>query len=320
MNFHCTSVHYRIKMMRSTCFLKNAKREKLRNSFLNSRRDTIIEGNGSKKFHRKDRDFGAWSLFNCLLPLLMKPTLEVEERHILVEVLTRLLYQLNELVRPFAHKILIVVEPFLVDEDHNARLEGQDIVFSLSKVAGLDAMTYAMFPDIHNIDEYVRSTTSISCSIVASDLGISPLLPFLKQVLEVVSNGVSDEDEEVRIGTAVALAALSEASAPYGIESFESVLRLLWRDVVGSCRGKLLAAFLMAYCYLIPHMDAPYANYFTKEAMDVLIREFDSPDEEEKEIVLKAVNQCASLEDTEADYNNNLPEMFSKFLSLDPSS
>ena len=54
-----------------------------------------------------------------------------------------------------------------------------------------------------------------------------------------------------------------------------------------SHRGKGLAAFLKAIGYLIPLMDAEYANYYTKEVMLILVREFQSPDEEMKKIVLK---------------------------------
>ena len=50
---------------------------------------------------------------------------------------------------------------------------------------------------------------------------------------------------------------------------------------------KGLAAFLKAIGYLIPLMDAEYANYYTREVMIILIREFQSPDEEMKKIVLK---------------------------------
>jgi splicing factor 3B subunit 1 len=51
-----------------------------------------------------------------------------------------------------------------------------------------------------------------------------------------------------------------------------------------------LAAFLKAIGYLIPLMDAEYASYYTKEVMLILIREFISPDEEMKKIVLKVCN------------------------------
>ena len=52
-------------------------------------------------------------------------------------------------------------------------------------------------------------------------------------------------------------------------------------------RGKGLAAFLKAIGYLIPLMDNESANYYTREVMVILIREFQSPDEEMKKIVLK---------------------------------
>ena len=51
-----------------------------------------------------------------------------------------------------------------------------------------------------------------------------------------------------------------------------------------------LAAFLKAIGYLIPLMDPEYANYYTREVMLILIREFQSPDEEMKKIVLKVWN------------------------------
>ena len=42
----------------------------------------------------------------------------------LAQVIDRILYKLDELVRPFVHKILVVIEPLLIDEDYYARVEG----------------------------------------------------------------------------------------------------------------------------------------------------------------------------------------------------
>ena len=50
---------------------------------------------------------------------------------------------------------------------------------------------------------------------------------------------------------------------------------------------QVLAAFLKAIGCIIPLMDATYAEYYTKEVMLVLVREFQTPDEEMKKIVLK---------------------------------
>ncbi|KAK8636546.1 hypothetical protein V6N13_124291 [Hibiscus sabdariffa] len=297
----------------------------------------------------KAREFGANALFNRILPLLMQPTLEDQERHLLVKVIDRVLYKLDELVRPYVHKILVVIEPLLIDEDYYARVEGREIISNLSKAAGLATMIAAMRPDIDNIDEYVRNTTARAFSVVASALGIPALLPFLKAVcqskkswqarhtgikivqqiailigcavlphlkslVEIIEHGLNDENQKVRTITALSLAALAEAAAPYGIESFDSVLKPLWKGI-RSHRGKVLAAFLKAIGFIIPLMDAVYASYYTKEVMFILIREFQSPDEEMKKIVLKVVKQCVSTEGVEAEYirNDILAEFFRNF-------
>jgi splicing factor 3B subunit 1 len=297
----------------------------------------------------KAREFGANSLFNQILPLLMSPTLEDQERHLLVKVIDRILYKLDDLVRPYVHKILVVIEPLLIDEDYYARVEGREIISNLAKAAGLATMISTMRPDIDNMDEYVRNTTARAFAVVASALGIPSLLPFLKAVckskkswqarhtgikicqqisilmgcailphlkslVEIIEHGLVDEQQKVRTITALALAALAEAATPYGIESFDSVLKPLWKGI-RMHRGKGLAAFLKAIGYLIPLMDAEYANYYTREVMLILIREFQSPDEEMKKIVLKVVKQCCATDGVEPQYIKDevLPPFFKHF-------
>ncbi|XP_067015004.1 splicing factor 3B subunit 1 isoform X2 [Anabrus simplex] len=297
----------------------------------------------------KAREFGAGPLFNQILPLLMSPTLEDQERHLLVKVIDRILYKLDDLVRPYVHKILVVIEPLLIDEDYYARVEGREIISNLAKAAGLATMISTMRPDIDNIDEYVRNTTARAFAVVASALGIPSLLPFLKAVcrskkswqarhtgikivqqiailmgcailphlkslVEIIEHGLVDEQQKVRTITALAIAALAEAATPYGIESFDSVLKPLWKGI-RTHRGKGLAAFLKAIGYLIPLMDAEYANYYTREVMLILIREFQSPDEEMKKIVLKVVKQCCGTDGVESQYIKEeiLPHFFKHF-------
>ncbi|KAJ1675272.1 U2 snRNP component prp10, partial [Spiromyces aspiralis] len=297
----------------------------------------------------KARDFGAEPLFKQILPLLMSTSLEDQERHLLVKVIDRILYKLDDLVRPFVHKILVVIEPLLIDEDYYARVEGREIVSNLSKAAGLATMIATMRPDIDHTDEYVRNTTARAFAVVASALGIPALMPFLKAVckskkswqarhtgikiiqqiailmgcailphlkgmVDAIAHGLEDEQQKVRTITALSLAALAEAAAPYGIESFDSVLKPLWEGI-RRYRGKGLAAFLKAIGFIIPLMDAEYANYYTREVMVILIREFQSPDEEIKKIVLKVVKQCASTDGIDAKYIKEevLPPFFINF-------
>ena len=54
----------------------------------------------------------------------------------------------------------------------------------------------------------------------------------------VLFSGLSDEQQKVRTITALGIAALAEAAAPYGIESFDSVLKPLWNGIKQH-RGKV---------------------------------------------------------------------------------
>lgn len=56
------------------------------------------------------------------------------------------------------------------------------------------------------------------------------------------ATGLVDEQQKVRTISALAIAALAEAATPYGIESFDSVLKPLWKGIRqhrGKVRGHL---------------------------------------------------------------------------------
>jgi splicing factor 3B subunit 1 len=289
-----------------------------------------------RQLTEKAREFGAGPLFNQILPLLMSPTLEDQERHLLVKVIDRILYKLDDLVRPYVHKILVVIEPLLIDEDYYARVEGREIISNLAKAAGLATMISTMRPDIDHNDEFVRNTTARAFAVVASALGIPSLLPFLKAVcqskkswqarhtgikiiqqiailmgcailpylkslVEIIENGLKDDQQKVRTMTALSIAALAEASAPYGIEAFANVIRHLF-DGMKQYKGKGLAAFFKAIGFIIPLMDAELAGRSTKLVIPILRREFQTPDEEMKKIILKVLKQCISTEGVEPSY------------------
>ena len=116
-------------------------------------------------------------------------------------------------------------------------------------------------------------------------------------LVEIIEHGLQDENQKVRTITALSVAALAESAAPYGIESFDSVLAAV--EGIRAHRGKVLAAFLKAIGFIIPLMDAMYANYYTREVMVILIREFASADEEMKKITLKVVKQCVGTDGVE---------------------
>ena len=171
------------------------------------------------------------------------------------------------------------------------------------------------------------------------------VLPHLSSLVAVVAGGLSDAGApKVRTMAGLARAALAEAAAPYGIDAFDDVLEPLWKGV-RLLRGKALAAYLKAIGNIIPLMDATYANYYTREVrgvlcfcfcflrrekeerethlskkkkkqvMVVLLREFASPDDEMKRIVLKVVAQCVGADGVPASYVRDevLPGFFEHF-------
>ena len=240
------------------------------------------------------RQFGAGPLFNQILPLLMEKTLEDQERHLLVKVIDRVLYKLDDLVRPYVHKILVVIEPLLIDQDYYARVEGREIISNLSKAAGLAHMISTMRPDIDHVDEYVRNTTARAFAVVASALGIPALLPFLRAVcrskkswqarhtgvkivqqipilmgcailphlkglVDCIGDNLSDEQAKVRTVTSLAIAALAEAANPYGIESFDDILNPLW---VGA--RSVLSSFFTFGASTFPPWGGPLTSWISR--------------------------------------------------------
>ena len=241
-----------------------------------------------------------------------------------------MLFKLDSLVRPYVHKILVVVEPMLIDEDYFARVEGREVISNLAKAAGLAYMISTMREDLDSQDEDARNTTARAFSVVASALGIPAMLPFLRAVckskknwmarhtgikiiyqiaqlmgcavlphlrhlVECIKDGLNDKERKVQTITALALAALAEASFPYGIESFDCVLGTLWESVK-TLRGKSLAAYLKAVGFIIPLMDETRASLYINDVMHILIRECSSPDEEMRKVVIKVVKQCVQTD------------------------
>lgn len=70
------------------------------------------------------------------------------------------------------------------------------------------------------------------------------ILPHLRSLVEIIEHGLVDEQQKVRTITALAIAALAEAATPYGIESFDSVLKPLWKGI-RTHRGKVKSKIIL---------------------------------------------------------------------------
>ncbi|CAI4050396.1 hypothetical protein SUVZ_13G4190 [Saccharomyces uvarum] len=293
--------------------------------------------------------FGPEIIFDRLLPILLDRSLEDQERHLMIKAIDRVLYKLGDLTRPYAHKILIVTAPLLIDEDPIVRSTGQEIITNLSMVAGLTTMITVIRPDIENEDEYIRNTAARAMAVVAKALGVNQLLPFINAachsrkswrarhtgikivqqiglilgigvlnhlagLLSCIKDGLTDDHVPVRIVTANTLSTLAENAYPYGIEVFNVALEPLWKGI-RSHRGKVLSSFLKAVGSMIPLMDPEYAGYYTTEAMRIIKREFDTPDDDMKKTILLVLQKCSRVESITPKFLREeiAPEFFQKF-------
>ena len=104
------------------------------------------------------------------------------------------------------------------------------------------------------------------------------ILPYLKQLVDTIKNGLQDSQKKVKSITALALASLAEAAAPYGIEAFDDVLIPLWKRI-NEYRDKSLGAFLKAIGFIIALMDEKHTSQYTKSVMPTILRQFENPEE-----------------------------------------
>lgn len=66
----------------------------------------------------------------------MEHTPEDQERHLLIKVIDCNSYKLDDLVRPYMHKIPVVSEPLLTNKESDYYIVSE-IIFSLSKAAAI---------------------------------------------------------------------------------------------------------------------------------------------------------------------------------------
>eukprot|EP00762_Andalucia_godoyi_P004075 ANDGO_06376.mRNA.1 U2 snRNP component prp10 len=94
------------------------------------------------------------------------------------------------------------------------------------------------------------------------------------------------------VSAALAVAALAEASFPYGGDSFEPVVRTLWSGTKKHSRRRILGAFLRATGSVIALLEPSRAAVYSKALVRTLVREMAAPDDDMKRIVLGVLRQC----------------------------
>lgn len=130
------------------------------------------------------------------------------------------------------------------------------------------------------------------CILVGGGNGLQ-ILPHLLQIVEVLQPGLGDDLVQVRTATANTLALLADTVTPFGIEAFEQILEPAWAGLKHH-RGRALASFIRCIGAMIPLMVhdlsyIEYSNYYTRELMHVMTREFSSPDDDMRKSLLRVL-------------------------------
>ncbi|KZO90182.1 hypothetical protein CALVIDRAFT_531618 [Calocera viscosa TUFC12733] len=236
----------------------------------------------SSKVHRKTAlrqipdkvsEFGAALLFDKILSQVMERTVEDQERHLL----------LNNLIRPYVHRILLVVEHLLVDEDYYAPVEGRQIIFTPPRQLACIQARFA-----HDCVDVLRGLLRPMNSVAASP----PLHYQQEQRSWRLLHACIRIVRQIAITMSPTFPA-KLATAPYRIKTFNAVLKPLWLGI-HQHRGKGLVPFLKSY--QVHHTpDGPkYAFYDTKLIIVIWIHE--GSDEMMKKIILKVVKQCVAMD------------------------
>ena len=298
---------------------------KIKTGTLNARKSAL------KQLISKANVYTQEVIFNQILSLFININLNPKERHDLVKIINNLLNRFGkDLTNETVKKILMHVSPMLIDEEFYTRLEGKEIIANLSKSIGLPSILFNVKPDVDSEDDKVRVLASKVLAIVGSANGVTNIIPFIKAILNnklssnarvtalktinylgiIMKNSIlphlhnlvnliedskslEDENNKVRTQSALSIASLAEASYPYGANTFidnKVIFRNLLEGVINS-RYKTLTAYLKAVGFIIPLMDGIRANKTVNLIINVIKREYSSNDEDLKRIVISVTKQ-----------------------------
>lgn len=243
--------------------------------------------------------------------------------HVILKLLLKVLRTYSKLdITPYTKQIIVTLTPFLAPNHNNqdgddgwvVRKETHEVLSMLVRLVGLPpvltsvreeletegierglaVMTYSV--GIGKVLPFIRALVSSRKSELARNVGIKVIrqlalvagagvLPYLQDLVDIL---VKDGQTT---GWVNAVTSLAEASYPFGIEAFEPVLEPIWTGV-RKMRGRSLVQYLRCVGMLIVLMDPEYANYYAKQVMGVVVREFETQDDEMRKVVLKVLQQC----------------------------
>lgn len=283
-----------------------------------------------KSFTDNIKSFGPELILKIVIPLLGDSAIDEQGRHLLIKLTNRVIFTIEDGVKPFTPQLMNVVMPLLIDENRIARLEGRDLISMISKAVGLVEMINVLRPDLSNEDEQVRSLVSKTFAVIANSLGLQTVIPFINiicrskndwkirhtgikiiqqiailvgsSILPYLTNfvpcllkNIQDDMLNLRTASASTISTLADACAPYGFEFFERLVKPL-NNGLKSHRGRALSYFIKGFGSLVPLMDIDDANFYAFELMNLMKKEALSPDDDMKRAILLTLERICLID------------------------
>ncbi|EPY27980.1 splicing factor 3B subunit 1 [Angomonas deanei] len=290
---------------------------------------------GTRYLLDKSNVFGVRFITEKMFRIWSKNVLDPQEVHYFVEFIKLLIVHVGQGIRDSVKEIIHMVQPLLsTKESLIVREDGKQVLTLMARVVGFDVIFAAVKEDCSagesvirrhaalviaicgyasGGEEMMRTLTEISniphphvqqtvCVALAE---MAPLfghatISFLPEIVPVLAR-LLQEDRKVRVDSARAVSAIAEACAPYGIEELEPLVSIIC-DECKRGLGTNARYFLQAFGSLVSLMSPHDAQRYTQDMMNVLVSQFNRPEDEFRRVMLMVVRRCIASDGVTADF------------------
>lgn len=282
--------------------------------------------------------FGASLIFSRLFTIWTHcsaaNTLDTSQKHFLIDFCKALITKLDVSVRSSCKEVVHLMQPLLSVPNEIIREDGKQALILLTRVAGFQAVWTAIQADFSHEDNSIRRHTAKVVALMAVASGMDEIIEALTQqsyslslsarqttaraigeicgVLgHAIITGLSEmvsilerllrDDRRVARESALAVAVIAEACAPYGRKELSAVIYIIGEE----CRknhGNTAAPFLRAFGSLLPLMTPEEAKTRIAGMIPILVNQFHTPEDEYRRTLLAVVRRCVIADGITGDF------------------
>lgn len=300
----------------------------MKNLFKIKNGDTLQRRSGARYLLDKANILGSSFIFQRVFVVWSSDIMELSEKHFMIDFIKSLIMHMGKEVKPSTKEVIHMMEPLLSAHEAIMREDGKQVLTLLTRVVGFQAVFEVIREDFGHAENVVRRHTARVMAIVGyaagteeamsalHDVSYAPLalarqttaramtelaklmghaiIAALPDMVSILERLLRDE-KRVRRDSALAVAAIAEATYPYGIEELAPLVDVICDECQRGI-GSTAAPFIQAFGALVPLM-APYdAQSRTALMMPNLVNQFSTPEDEYRRVLLTVVRQCVSAE------------------------